>query len=249
MIAFVTKCKKIRKKPQKPGVVRPSAFQSREGGCNYQVSLRSVLPRQKSVIRSPGSQPSAEPCVVLCGSRRVARHHTQLGSRRCGVFCAHLSTAFMLESARAEPVAKQRWRGFSEHFSARLSRTELAERQLRGAGPAGEGKKHQVQQDRVLGISCPPLLCPPPAPRAPQEQYLQLPCKTQPVFRVDHNHCPNSELFLFALLSYYLTWSPPEEDIATAVISSTPTEVREKKKVHFPFLVVKHRKLFSFSFR
>lgn len=63
--------------------------------------------------------PALSRAVGLCAvrsflSQRLRGTTGSSAARGVGV-CAHLSTTFMLASARADPVAKQRWRAFSEH--------------------------------------------------------------------------------------------------------------------------------------
>lgn len=126
---------------------------------------------------------------------------TTRSSAAGGVFlCAYLSTTFMLQSARAEPVAKQRWRAFSEHSLQGSHRLSQHSSSSEGLGLQGKRKSTKCKQDRVLGTSCPPtalpLTCSPGTSGAISAATTQ---KTQFVFRVDHNHCP--ELFLPCFLT------------------------------------------------
>lgn len=57
-------------------------------------------------------------CVVLCCAVLCEKHpgcEAPHAARQPEVWgCAHLSTTLVLESARADPVAKQLWRAFHE---------------------------------------------------------------------------------------------------------------------------------------
>lgn len=176
--------------------------------------------------RGPGPQAGA---VLCCVSSSAGRGAT--AGRGCAV-CAHLSTSFVLRTARADPVAEQRWRAVSELSLSTLGKA-LADRAGRAAFLRGWACRESQKSPKCSRSSAgdnrvPPCSAPTRSPGTSGATSAAAMQNTA-CLSVDHNHCPNSELFLFALLSYYLPWAPPEEDIATAVISNTPTEVSEEK--------------------
>lgn len=195
------------------------------------LDMCTVLPWLRFLSRSPRFQPSAEHCRVVWEAASL-RGTTRSSAAGGVLLCAYLSTTFMLQSARAEPVAKQRWRAFSEHSLQGSHRLSQQSSSSEGLGLQGKRKSTKCSRIECWGHRVPPLLCPSPAPRAPQEQYLQLPRKKHSLSFEWTTTIVLSSFCPAFLLSHMVTTRRWQSH--SSVISNTPTEVRKKKFIfHF----------------
>lgn len=90
--AFVFKCKQSEKNPQKPGVIRQLLFKAEKKALIFRWLYAIGYVYSFALTEIPQSKPEISAlsrALSLCcvRSRLVARHHTQLGSRRCAFMC------------------------------------------------------------------------------------------------------------------------------------------------------------------